>query len=222
MERSPTRDRFRRSDRYYRDRFYRDRFYDPFFYSPFFYDPFYRDPWGRYSVPEYGSRDDWSDRQNIQLNVEPRDVEVIVDGIPTAKGGRAFLNLPSGPHHIAIIRSGYRPWVLDLDVKQGVRYRLEQRLERLSKEEQERGEDRPTADRFGELRLTVRPEDAIVHLDGRLLGIANLLRGSEALQRLPMGRHTLRFTRPGYKAVEREITVTADRPVEVTVDLERD
>jgi hypothetical protein len=173
-------------------------------------------------MPGYAAGDEWSKGGNVELHVDPKDVEVIVDGIPTARSGRAVLSLPSGVHHIEVLKSGYRPWTLDLDVQQGIRYRLDQRLERLSKEEQARGADRPATIGGGELRLTIRPSDAIVDLDGRLLGMADLLRDSKALRDIPLGRHTLRITRPGYKTMEREIEVTAARPTEVSVDLERE
>src|SRR5438034_472956 len=86
---------------------------------------------------------------------------------------------------------GYRTWAVDLDVKQGVRYRLEQRLERLPKGVKE-DEDRSAGRTAGELRLDVQPADAFVDLDGRFLGMASLLRGSAALHRIPIGHHTLR------------------------------
>lgn len=201
-----------------------------FYLSPFGYGPFFTRGWG-YSYygtgSRYGYRDDWSDQGNVQLRVEPKDVEVYVDGTPWAKGGRAVLALPAGRHRVEIARPGYRPWAVDLDVQQGVRYRLERRLERLSREEQERGLDRPSnvvgePARLGELRLDVQPADTIVNMDGRLLGMVDLLKGSKALKLIPLGRHTLRFTRPGYKTVEREIEVSGDQPAEVTVDLERE
>jgi hypothetical protein len=215
-----------RSPRYY----YPVPYYDGFSASPFFSDPFFYDGFdGFYSgygtesyAPGYFSQDEWSQRGNVQLHVDPKDVEVIVDGIPSAHSGRAVLNLPSGLHHFEIIHPGYRPWVMDLDVKQGVRYRLDQRLERLPKEEQESGADRPTRSRYGELRLKVQPADTIVDIDGRLLGMADLLHGSEALRHLPLGTHTLRFSRPGYQTAERQIEITPDHPAQITVDLERE
>ena len=223
--RSPSASRVPRSYPYYPVPYhpYYDGFYgSSFSYDPFFYDPFYSDFWNQSYAPGYSSADEWSKRGNVQLQVDPKDVEVMVDGIPSARSGRAVLNLPAGMHHVEITHPGYRPWVLDLDVQQGVRYRLEQHLERLSKEEQESGADRPTTRRVGELRLNVRPADTIIDLDGRLLGMADLLRGSEALRRLPLGRHTLRFSHLSYKTVEKEIDITADRPTEVSVDLQRE
>jgi len=206
--------------RYYAPYYY-PYYYYPFYGSPFVYDPYFAGPSGYYGSG-YGSEADWSKRGNVQLHVDPKDVEVIVDGIPSAKGGRAVLNLPTGLHHVEIQRSGYRPWSIDLDVKQGVRYLLEQRLERLPAEEQQQEESsrsptRPT----GELRLDVEPSDAIVDMDGRFLGMANLLHDSATLRRLPAGRHKLRFSRPDYKSVEREVDVTPDQPAALSVRLER-
>src|SRR5205823_5425373 len=131
-------------------------YFDPYYGSPFFYDPYFPGQPGYYSA---GSRseDEWSKRGNVQLHVDPKDVEVIVDGIPTAKGGRAVLNLPTGMHHIEIERAGYQTWYTDLDVKQGIRYMLEQRLERLPKEERQADANHSRDRRTGELRLEVQP-----------------------------------------------------------------
>lgn len=207
---------------YYPGGYYRGGYYAPFYYDPFYYDPFFAGGSGYYG---YGSRSeaDWSKRGNVQLHVDPKDVEVIVDGIPSAKGGRAVLDLPTGLHHIEIQRSGYRPWSVDLDVKQGVRYLLEQRLEKLPKEERQQEESsRSSRRRTGELRLDVQPSDAIVDIDGRFLGMANLLQDSTTLRLLPAGHHKLRFSRPGYRTVEREVDVSPDHPAALSVRLERE
>ena len=110
---------------YYPGGYYPAPYLSPFYYvlffgGPFGYDPFFSGASGYYSSG-YRSEDDWSKRGNIQLRVDPKDVEVVVDGIPTAKGGRAVLSLPTGVHHIEIQRSGYRTWTTDLDIKQGIR-----------------------------------------------------------------------------------------------------
>ena len=205
---------------YYPGGYYNGLAYDPFYFDPFYGDPFFAGP-RVYASPGYRSEEGWSERGNVHLQVEPKDVEVIVDGIPSAKGGRAALDLPSGMHHIEIHRSGYRTWSVDLDVKQGVRYRLEQRLERLPKVERQQDVTRSPAAGRGEARLNVQPADTIVDLDGRFLGMADLLRDSATLHRLPVGRHKLRFSRPGYETVEREIDISPDRRTEVRVELER-
>jgi hypothetical protein len=203
---------------YYPVPYYSPFYYDSFFGSPFGYDPFFTGAPGYYSNG-YRSEDDWSKRGNVQLHVDQKDVEVIVDGIPTAKGGRAVLSLPTGMHHIEIQRSGYRTWSTDLDIKQGIRYMLEQRLERLPKDEPQEGDSRSNTRQTGELRLDVQPPDTIVDMDGRFLGMANLLTDSKTLRHLPAGRHRLRFSRPGYQTKEREIDISPDRPAAVSVSL---
>jgi hypothetical protein len=56
-------------------------------------------------------------------------------------------------------------------------------------------------------------------MDGRFLGMVNLLTDSPTLHRISAGRHRLRFSRPGYQTVEREIDITPDRPAAVSVSL---
>jgi hypothetical protein len=110
---------------------------------------------------------------------------------------------------------------MDLDVKPGVRYRMEQRLERLPKavkEEEHRSAGRTT----GELRLDVAPADAFVDLDGRSLRMASPRRSSAALHHLPIGHHTRRFRREVYRTAESEVDVTINRPAGLRVQLERE
>jgi len=207
---------------YYPPYFYSPYYSSPYFYSPYYSAPFYSGSWDSVYSSPYQDQDEGLKHGNIQLRVDPKDVEVIVDGIPTAQGGRTAFDLPTGVHRIEVIRPGYRPWVLDLDVQQGVRYQLEQRLERLPDEERSRGADRPISQQIGKLSLEVRPDDTIVAMDGRTLGMVSLLRGSQALQRIPAGPHTLRFSRPGYKTVEQQIGVPPGRTASVSLDLERE
>ena len=70
--------------------------------------------------------------------------------------------------------------------------------------------------------LDVKPEGAIVDLDGRLLGLSSLLEGTQALRRIPVGRHTLRISMSGYRTAERDFEVTASRPTELKIALERE
>jgi hypothetical protein len=238
LGRPPSSPHHRHPGSYYPGYYYPGYFYPGYYYPggyggslvyPYFYDPYFYPGTGYFSYgPDYSPAEDWSSRGNVQLHIDPKDVEVTVDGIPTANSGRAVLSLPTGVHHFVITHPGYRPWTVDLDVQQGVQYRLTQRLERLSEEEPQSGagapasQGAPPAGGLGELRLTVRPADTIVHMDGRLLGMADLLQNSLALHTIPLGRHILRFTRPGYQTVERQIDITADRPAEVSVDLKPD
>jgi hypothetical protein len=197
-------------------------YYDPFvyaapyyaapFYSPFSpygwgYDPYsgvfgYSDWYteGRYQTPpqpEQAPRSDeeeWPEqsRGNVVLHFEPRDVEVRINDIVTTHDGWAVLNLPTGTYRVEVSRKGYRTWATELVVRQGIRYRLEQRLERLRPGDEDLQADAsPPPTLVGALALDVQPEEAIATLDGRLLGVVSLLRSGAALQTIPVGRHKL-------------------------------
>jgi hypothetical protein len=207
--------------------YYYDPYYDPFYGSyygfgyglfpyggPFDAYDYYsnRSVYGPYDRDVRGDSRDESRRGNIELRIEPRDVDVYVDGVLETRDGRAVLNLPTGRYRLEFVRPGYRPEAVDLEVTQGVSYRVQRRLERLRGEAAE--EPRDLADR-GELRLDVKPHDAIVYLDGRAMGFAGDLRDSMALRRLAPGRHTLEARKPGYATLRREVVISPVQAAEV-------
>ena len=69
----------------------------------------------------------------------------------------------------------------------------------------------------GELRLTVRPSDASVYVDGEFRGTAARL---ETLW-LPPGRHRLEVVRPGFRTYDRSVDISREAPTSVDVQLER-
>src|SRR5262249_46716080 len=97
----------------------------------------------------------------------------------------------------------------------------EHRMEPLPEEEHGTDADRMDRYHFGELTLNVQPADTMVDLDGRFLGMVDMLGGSQALRRIPVGRHSLRFRRAGYQTVERGIYLIPGRPVSVKLSLEK-
>jgi hypothetical protein len=74
----------------------------------------------------------------------------------------------------------------------------------------------------GRLRLRVVPEDAVVYLDGRLLGSGAEIGRLHSDLLVDAGAHRLEATRPGYRAWEREIEVAEGEELVVRVELERD
>jgi hypothetical protein len=161
----------------------------------------------------------WPDSRggNVQLRVEPRDVQVYVDGVLTARDGRATLSLPSGRWRLEFVRPGYRTETIDIEVIQGVSLRVERRLERLSGADVEDREFSLTD--TGELQVDIRPDDAIVYLDGRALGLASHLRDLPALRRLAPGRHVIEARRPGYAPLRQEVVVSPVQPAVVRGEL---
>lgn len=226
-------------------RFGGDYYYAPFYYATPFYSPFsfgyypydgvfsyydwYTGPYrqygdsGRYDNERRNEEEDRPARGpgNLQLDVQPRDVEVRIDGVLTTQDGRASIDLPTGTYQLEVTRPGYKPFETEVVVRPGIRYLVETRLEPLPGEEgrKQRG---PAPRLAGELVLDVTPDDTIATLDGRLLGVVNLLRGSAALRSVPVGRHKLELSRPGYRTMTREITVDAREPLNLTVRLEKE
>jgi hypothetical protein len=211
--------------RYYASPFY---FFGTPFYSPYYY-PY--DPFGpiytdaevqRRQVDEYADEGEYEARPrgNVVLDIFPRDVEVRINDVLTSRSGIAGLNLPSGNYQLEVSRPGYVTWTTDLVVRQGIRYLIEYHLERLPGSREDA--PRPAPRLAGELVLDVTPDDAIVNLNGRLLGVVNLLRDGVALRTIPVGRHTVEIRRPGYRPVEREVELGALEPLRLQVALERE
>jgi hypothetical protein len=81
-------------------------------------------------------------------------------------------------------------------------------------------EDRPAPSDVapsGRLRLSIRPDDASVYVDGAFRGSA---REASELKLAP-GRHRIEIVRPGFRTVEREVDVDPDDTTDVSVELER-
>ncbi len=69
----------------------------------------------------------------------------------------------------------------------------------------------------GELRLSVRPSDASIYIDGEFEGTADQVTSL----RLTSGRHRIDVVHPGFRAAERDVEVGGDQPVDLELDLER-
>ena len=70
------------------------------------------------------------------------------------------------------------------------------------------------------LRLVIAPSDAVVYLDGRLLGSGEDLGRLHSDLLVDAGTHRIEVTRPGYRTWEREITVGDGEQLTVRAELE--
>jgi len=68
----------------------------------------------------------------------------------------------------------------------------------------------------GELRLSVRPADAVIYVDGEFRGLGQQLKRLE----LSPGRHSIEVVRPGFQTFERAVDVERDRPADLEVELQ--
>jgi hypothetical protein len=96
------------------------------------------------------------------------------------------------------------------------REREREQEERWSQSEAREQEEQAAAV-AGTVRLTVRPADASVYVDGAFRGSG---REASSLKLAP-GRHRIEVVRPGYRTMEREVDVAPGEATEVTFELER-
>jgi hypothetical protein len=69
----------------------------------------------------------------------------------------------------------------------------------------------------GRLKLSVRPDDASVYVDGAFRGSA---REASSLKLAP-GRHRIELVRPGYRTVEREVDVAPGETSDLSIEMEK-
>jgi len=69
----------------------------------------------------------------------------------------------------------------------------------------------------GHLKLSVRPDDASVYVDGAFRGSA---REASSLKLAP-GRHRIELVRPGYRTVEREVDVAPGETSDLSIEMEK-
>jgi archaellum component FlaG (FlaF/FlaG flagellin family) len=147
-------------------------------------------------------RTETDDRAAGTLDVvsEPPGAEVLVDRRPRGVTP-LLLPLPPGDYLVTLRRHGYRPEHRQLTVAPGLRVPLRVEMEPLA----------------GLLLAHSSPTNAEVLIDGAVQGRTPLL-----LTSLPLGRHRLRFSLPGYQPKEIEVELADRVPRRVAVDLTAD
>jgi hypothetical protein len=184
---------------------------------------------------------------SLRVLVDPSEARVYVDGyyagtVDDFDGLFQRLSLAPGRHEIALKLEGYKTHRVKVyvtpDTTTKLNYDLEKGLgetfedltkgapegewqrEREPAEGWSETEDRPSrheAALGGTVRLSVRPDDASVYVDGAFRGSA---REASELKLAP-GRHRIEIVRPGYRTVEREVEVVPHEATDLTVELER-
>ena len=71
----------------------------------------------------------------------------------------------------------------------------------------------------GRVRLLVEPADAVVYLDGRLLGSGEELARLHHGLMVDPGRHEVQVVRPGHETTVREFDIGVDEDIELRVEL---
>ena len=69
----------------------------------------------------------------------------------------------------------------------------------------------------GKIEISCRPDDAIVYIDGEIVGIASDFDGSTGYLELSPGSYIMEVKKEGYVPFHREVTVGGER---VTIEIE--
>jgi hypothetical protein len=188
---------------------------------------------------------------NLVIKPKKADVYVDGRFVGRAKdfdGYPGYLWLKEGSYEITLVRDGYVTFSDRIPVRTGQVVDVELRLEpgvstppRVSQtpvtepapEVQERVSTVPAEPPStgisqdvrvtpGQLELIVRPADASVYLDGRLLGSGQELADLHAGLIVDPGAHSLDMVRPGYEAQRLDFEVESGQTVNLQVTLERE
>ncbi|HDH97345.1 MAG TPA: PEGA domain-containing protein [Proteobacteria bacterium] len=73
----------------------------------------------------------------------------------------------------------------------------------------------------GLIAIFVKPSDALVYVDGQLVGKAHEFDGRPGYLQVPSGRHWIEIKKDGYKPYKREI-YASNALIEIRVTLERE
>ena len=200
----------------------------------------------RYPYTYGGYRYAYRETGSVRLLVDPPETRDYVDGyyagvVDDFDGVFQRLHISPGRHEIALKLEGYRAHRVKLYVPVGHTLKIRHDMVRGSGEDaaedlgggpdreayerrSESGEDRDDEDTedveaadAGTLRLSVRPDDASIYVDGEFRGTPRQARNI----RLTPGRHRIEVVRPGFRTFEREVELRPGRTVELEVELER-
>ena len=177
----------------------------------------------------------------LDMSVNPKQAEVWVDRKYVADardldGNPSYLWLKQGSHHIVLYKAGFRSFEEDVDVQVGMIRELKVKLEPGDSAPPARAaaDIRPESPRpestgpraeaaesrtgtGGEVRLWVDPRDATVYVDGEYRGTARELPSL----RLPAGHHRVELVRPGFRPLDKDFDVEADRTIDLRLSMEQ-
>jgi serine/threonine-protein kinase len=138
----------------------------------------------------------------LRIETDPPGADVILDGKGAGQSPVALLTVRPGVHMVRVVRDGYAPAGLTLEVRNGepllpLRFVME-----------------PLS---AKLRVLSEPANAVVRVDGKPVGTTPL----ESLDLAP-GRHDVRVERRGYSPATQAVEGKGGQTVEVSLRLERD
>ncbi|MCZ6726319.1 MAG: PEGA domain-containing protein [Acidobacteria bacterium] len=201
----------------------------------------YGSGYGYYPPVVYSSRQGYG-MGALDLNVKPKQTEIYVDGqyVGLARqydGFPGHLWLERGVYEISFYKPGFETetrtvkiltnLVLDMHIemlpgeatKPEMLFRPGEQEENDSDEVARRSWRGGGADLHGRLHLEVEPGNAVVYLDGNVLGTGDELAALHAGLILSPGTHTLEVVRRGFETVERKLIVEPGAELEFVLML---
>ena len=163
----------------------------------------------------------------IQLNVQPGDADVYVDG--EYKGiAKDFsctphcLTLIAGNHSISLRKEGYKTAYFTTNVLPRHRIEIDVALALLAdKKIESESTYQLELNKTGFLVLQVAPEDASVYIDGNFYGIASQFVESQGSLVLRSGKHRVELAKPGYLTYTKNVKISDGKVEKIIVTLKR-
>ena len=218
----------------------------PYYFSPYAfgqYGPYARGPGPvGFAVPNAGALD---------INTRPKKASVYLDGeligrVDSFDGFPRYLWLREGSYRLAIFMEGHETLERKISVRPGLVIKIDEdlapgnavqpqppapalvaernapageswRIENRGQpiEQDQRGEP-------SRLMVEVQPADAVVYLDGRLLGSGAQLANLHSPLIIDPGAHRLEVTRPGYASAVRAFEATKGEDVSLRIELRQE
>jgi len=137
----------------------------------------------------------------IIVSSTPQDALVYLDGSVEGTGSVTLQEVSPGYHSVRVTKTMYNDYVTDVRVAAGSTNYVNAVLT-------------PVSGTSGTIIASSNPAGANVYLDGMDKGISPV-----TITGVSSGSHTVSFTKTGYTATSRMITMTAGQTMDITVDL---
>ncbi len=218
----------------------------PYYFSPYAFGRYGPYAWGPgpvgFAVPNAGALD---------INTRPKKASVYLDGelvgrVDSFDGFPRYLWLREGSYRLAIFMEGHETLERNISVRPGVVIKIDEDLAPGHAVQPQPAAPEPVAERTapaGEswrvenrgqpieqdqrseparLMVEVQPADAVVYLDGRLLGSGAQLANLHSPLIIDPGAHRMEVTRPGYASAVRAFEATKGEDVSLRIELRQE
>ncbi len=222
----------------------------PYYFSPYAFGQYGPYAWGPgpvgYAAPNAGALDINTRPKKASVYLDGE----LIGRVDSFDGFPRYLWLREGSYRLAIFMEGHETLERSISVHPGVVIKIEDDLAPGHAVEPQPAAPAPAAPRVAErnapsgeswrvenrgqpieqdqrteparLMVEVQPGDAVVYLDGRLLGSGDQLANLHSPLVIDPGGHRLEVTRPGYASAVREFEATKGEDVSLRIELRQE